>query len=47
MARYEIRDSDSGELLSRHRTRQGSIDAWRAAPSPWPSCEDHPQAVER
>ena len=29
MARYEIRDAASGELLSRHRTRQGSIDAWR------------------
>jgi hypothetical protein len=28
VARYEIRDATSGEVLSRHRT-QGSIDAWR------------------
>jgi hypothetical protein len=29
VARYEIRDASSGAVLSRHRTRQGSLDAWR------------------
>ena len=26
---YEVVDSDSREVLSRHRTRQAAIDAWR------------------
>ena len=31
MARYEIRDATAPELtvLSKHRTRQGALDAWR------------------
>jgi hypothetical protein len=26
---YEIARSDTGELLSQHRTRQAAVDAWR------------------
>lgn len=26
---YEVVDADSREVLSRHRTRQAAIDAWR------------------
>jgi hypothetical protein len=29
MARYEVQDSATGEVLSRHRTRQGAVDRWR------------------
>jgi len=29
VARYEIEDRRSGEVVSRHRTRQGALDAWR------------------
>jgi hypothetical protein len=29
VARYEIRESDTGALLSYHRTRQGALDRWR------------------
>lgn len=26
---YEVVDADSGEVLSRHRTRQAAVDNWR------------------
>jgi hypothetical protein len=29
MARYEVQDSSTGEVLSRHGTRQGAVDRWR------------------
>jgi hypothetical protein len=29
MARYEVQDSATGEVLSRHPTRQGAVDRWR------------------
>ena len=29
MSRYEIRQRDDGTVVSRHRTRQGALDAWR------------------
>jgi hypothetical protein len=31
VARYEIRSAQSGEVLSKHRTRQGALDRWRMA----------------
>jgi hypothetical protein len=27
---YEVTDARSGEVLSRHRTRQAAIDTWRS-----------------
>ena len=29
MARYEIRSTADGTVLSKHRTRQGALDQWR------------------
>ena len=29
MARYVIRDRETQSILSKHRTRQGALDAWR------------------
>lgn len=29
VALYEVRDGGSGEVLSRHRTRQAAVDTWR------------------
>lgn len=26
---YEIRDAETGEVIGRHRTRQGALDGWR------------------
>jgi hypothetical protein len=45
---YEIARSDTGEVLSQHRTRQAAIDGWRRATGVpvrimrWPRHQDGP-----